>query len=260
MAKSKCTAPGCERVEQLRRGLCNRDRQRLARTGSLADPAPITECAKGHEYTPENTYTDPAGKRHCRECGRGVNKRWRDRREKVPCTLCARTAEKHGLCTSHFRRLQATGNPLSSAIREAKLDPGERLRRRRAAVRAYGAEHAVELLAKRQALREANPELIRAMARSRAGFWRATHPDALRIDRPAVDAEKVDYSALLDEHGMVCHICGGDIGGWGDLHFDHVIPIARGGGHTAENVRPAHALCNQRKKDKLMSELGDIAS
>jgi hypothetical protein len=28
----------------------------------------LTVCAKGHDYTPENTYTSPAGNRACRKC------------------------------------------------------------------------------------------------------------------------------------------------------------------------------------------------
>ena len=39
------------------------------------------------------------------------------------------------------------------------------------------------------------------------------------------------------------------------LHIDHGIPLARGGPHTYENLRPAHKRCNQRKHAKLMSEL-----
>lgn len=50
---------------------------------------------------------------------------------------------------------------------------------------------------------------------------------------------------------MVCHICTCDIESLADLHFDHVVPLAKGGTHTADNIRPAHALCNLRKSDKV---------
>lgn len=38
-----------------------------------------TRCPQGHEYDPLNTYTDPAGRRHCRACKR-LRDRGRDRR------------------------------------------------------------------------------------------------------------------------------------------------------------------------------------
>jgi len=34
------------------------------------------------------------------------------------------------------------------------------------------------------------------------------------------------------------------------LQIDHVIPIVKGGPDTLNNVRPAHGLCNIKKKDK----------
>ena len=54
---------------------------------------------------------------------------------------------------------------------------------------------------------------------------------------------------------MVCHICGKPIEDRRLLTFDHVIPLARGGSHTEENLRPAHRRCNSWKSDRLMSAL-----
>ena len=39
----------------------------------------ITHCKRGHEYTPENTYTG-AGYRSCRECQRQAAARYREKR------------------------------------------------------------------------------------------------------------------------------------------------------------------------------------
>lgn len=67
-------------------------------------------------------------------------------------------------------------------------------------------------------------------------------------------AGKVDFAAVLERDGMVCHLCGRPIDR-GDLHFDHVVPLARGGAHHVDNVKPSHALCNLRKGTKLVEEL-----
>lgn len=60
---------------------------------------------------------------------------------------------------------------------------------------------------------------------------------------------KVDYAAILAKHGRICHICSGPIGD-GELDFDHVIPLSKGGPHSESNIRPSHASCNRRKKDR----------
>ena len=67
----------------------------------------------------------------------------------------------------------------------------------------------------------------------------------------ATEVDAIDYAAILAEHGMVCHLDGEPIPSLDDLHFDHVIPLAKGGLHTAANIRPAHALCNLRKGNRI---------
>lgn len=111
-------------------------------------------------------------------------------------------------------------------------------------------ENRDELIARKRAARAANPGSETENSRR----WRREHPEqwALRNRenqrrRRARDEDPVDYAAILAEHGMVCHICGGEIASLADLHMEHVIPLARGGRHHRNNIRPAHALCNLRK-------------
>lgn len=72
--------------------------------------------------------------------------------------------------------------------------------------------------------------------------------------------ESIAYNELqvIASYGGNCYICGVAIDflaprkcgldGWEQgLHIDHLVPIAKGGSDTLENVRPAHGLCNLRK-------------
>lgn len=66
----------------------------------------------------------------------------------------------------------------------------------------------------------------------------------------------ITVKGIIDRYGSACVVCGEKVGGnrLPVLHpmaltIDHVIPIARGGTHTWENVRLAHRICNSRKRD-----------
>lgn len=81
-----------------------------------------------------------------------------------------------------------------------------------------------------------------------AGTW----PRYVEIDRDFEYAAKRPpiprhlRDAVIERDGMVCGICGEEIPA-GDLHIDHVVPIARGGSDALGNLQPAHSLCNLRK-------------
>lgn len=66
---------------------------------------------------------------------------------------------------------------------------------------------------------------------------------------------------LMERDNWLCGVCGGRIpkdAKWPDPLFgsiDHVLPIARGGRHTWDNVQPAHLFCNMSKNDLKMDEL-----
>jgi 5-methylcytosine-specific restriction endonuclease McrA len=63
---------------------------------------------------------------------------------------------------------------------------------------------------------------------------------------------------MLELYGTACHLCGLQIDmtaqrrvgkpGWENgLHIDHLVPIAKGGTDSLDNVRPSHGLCNIKK-------------
>lgn len=53
--------------------------------GGGAENAAKTACVRGHEFTPENTY-DARGKRECRACHRGRQRRYRAEKWTPPPT------------------------------------------------------------------------------------------------------------------------------------------------------------------------------
>jgi hypothetical protein len=108
---------------------------------------------------------------------------------------------------------------------------------------AYYAVHREESAAYRAAYAKANPEKVNAACALRRARKRGN----------SIGSPRPDFKAILAEFGMVCHICGLEILGEVDLHMDHVIPLAKGGPHSAENLRPSHATCNIRKGSKLLA-------
>lgn len=95
-----------------------------------------------------------------------------------------------------------------------------------------------------------------ALEKSRELSRRSAHRRRARIQENGYEI----YSEIqvLIKYGKNCHICDFPIDlkaprkvGLGEwylaLHIDHLIPIAKGGADTLENVRPAHALCNLKK-------------
>lgn len=59
---------------------------------------------------------------------------------------------------------------------------------------------------------------------------------------------------IRERDNQMCHLCDK----WVSIHdasLDHVVPLSRGGDHTAENIKLAHKLCNSKKGDRLMGEI-----
>lgn len=52
----------------------------LRGTNQVARQAAATHCVHGHEFTPENTYVEPGGRRKCRTCQRRFLNEWRSRK------------------------------------------------------------------------------------------------------------------------------------------------------------------------------------
>ncbi len=64
---------------------------------------------------------------------------------------------------------------------------------------------------------------------------------------------RVDYAAIWERDRGICYLCGLPVARE-NLHFDHIIPLARGGFHTDENIAVTHSWCNLRKGAKMPTQ------
>lgn len=105
--------------------------------------------------------------------------------------------------------------------------------------------------------RDTNREKLRDYARE---YYHRTGGGSNEIRRRASQARrarkagcivsKVEFQAIYERDNGICGICGKPVPP-SELSFDHVIPLARGGPHTADNLQVAHLRCNKQKGAKL---------
>lgn len=102
---------------------------------------------------------------------------------------------------------------------------------------------------------------LEAMRRTNAKYpdRRRERRVADKAKRRGASVEGVSLTLLAENWDGTCCLCGLDIP---DVQYphpayinvEHLLPIARGGTHTQENVAYAHSYCNQSKNDKTMQE------
>lgn len=83
----------------------------------------------------------------------------------------------------------------------------------------------------------------RATENGRASQLRSAHKRRSRIKRAPSSLTTTEWKAVLARCQHRCLYCGEAKA----LERDHIVPVSRGGGLTAENVAPACRRCNTRK-------------
>jgi hypothetical protein len=226
MDKPTCKTAACERPTVTRDGLCrrcygkayylaNRERE-IAR--ALAYQAANPEYLRSYYLANRERIL------RAQKTRRAANPGWRPRSQ-TPTTAAQVKAWRKANAESIAAKVKAYAAANREHIAEVK--------------RAWRLANPEINLAYHAAWKLANPELVREIGREAAARRKA--------QKLGLVVTKADYGAILAEHGMVCHICGLDILTRTDLHFDHVIPLARGGAHVVENIRPSHSFCNRSK-------------
>lgn len=89
----------------------------------------------------------------------------------------------------------------------------------------------------------------RAASRWRGGYRESVARRRARIKGTAIVEDKIDRRALYERDKGRCYICDKAVPLKG-TPFDHIVPLARGGQHTSDNLRLCCRSCNSRKSDK----------
>ncbi|HEY5867088.1 MAG TPA: HNH endonuclease [Candidatus Tectomicrobia bacterium] len=103
---------------------------------------------------------------------------------------------------------------------------------------------------------------------SKLHHWRMKNPEKAQaiIDKgiatrnarlaaaPINDFTKADWLIMLEAFDYLCAYCGK---GSNRLEQDHVIPLMKGGSHTASNIVPSCRSCNAKKGTKLKIDTGE---
>lgn len=188
-----------------------------------------THCPKGHEYTPENTYTYPGTKsgRICKTC------------------TCERTKQRRAAGLENQEKRRAGNkrhywrNP--EKRRAASLRWYERNRDKlKARFREYLKQHRERRLVEMREWVKANPEKRRANTQRRR---------ARQLEAPG-SCTGTQWEARLAYFGNRCRYCGTDK----KLGMDHMIPLSRGGSAWASNLVPCCNRCNRSKGSKTFLE------
>lgn len=219
----------------------------------------VKKCGRCHETKSVSQYYkrgDGSGVRSiCKDCHLAKSRQWMAAHWKRKALLQkVRRAANRAAERDRARRWREA-NP--EKVREISRRHYERnALQRRADRRTYYRANVHKQRAARCAYGDRNRE--RETAAKAA--WRAANPlktiaawQRRTAKKKAATLAPVDFAAILLRDGLICYLCGLPIDGT-DLHFDHDIPISRGGAHDEANIHPAHGRCNRKKNDKTAAE------
>ena len=171
---------------------------------------------------------------------RAHTKAWRMRnRDAVIAAERARWAANRAELNLRHRTARASRRDVINARRRERY--AERAETVRANYRAWLAANRDTVNKQRRKRYAANPNIL-LVARNAAAKREAI--------KRKTEIQKIDYEKVIRAAAGMCQICFKPFDLFG-IHIDHIIPLARGGTHTYDNLQATHAFCNMSKGAKV---------
>lgn len=171
----------------------------------------------------------------------------------IGCSVegCEAKHSAKGMCKNHYQRVYAAKNAdrIKAQQAEYRSRPENRAKaietarewrkanpeRAREAGKRWARENADRVREYKREYRAANRDAIRALNNRRKAMHRAVEINDLTSD---------EWVEIIAAHDGRCVYCGEKPE---RITMDHVVPISKGGNHTASNVVPACGPCNSAK-------------
>lgn len=234
----------------------------------------LNESGAGYKYCSQQC-ADEARRIRNRERWREANPGWNDGTNKV-CEWCgqaftvpARNTHIARFCSDECRYRSKGHKPMEEYLKELEQQKEETARikeaERKARIKTKACTECGETF---ETIQPNQLTCSKECSRLRKNRLRRHYKEERYNETNLIDKD-ITVKVLYKRDKGICYICGGkcdfkdhtQING----HFtagpnypsiDHVIPIARGGMHTWDNVKLAHHHCNSMKSDILPNELG----
>lgn len=195
----------------------------------------------------------PSGRQpHCKECVREYAREWRKRNKPRLRAQGKRYRDAHKAETAERVRRWYEANK-ERALETSRRWRDENRERHDENLRRWHVENRERRLRETREREAADPELKRERYRQ---WYEANktrnYERVLRYRTRKRDAfvEDVPRETIYERDEGICQICGDPVLD-SDYEIDHIVPLAEGGLHEAQNLQLAHPSCNRRKGAKL---------
>lgn len=176
----------------------------------------------------------------------------RQRRREAQARYKAKYPERVAASAARWRaanpdKAKAATESWRESNKERALEQSRRYKRENkdrvaAKYKLWAERNRAKLSAKSTQYQKDHPEVVAERSRRRR---------ARKAGAPVNDFSESDWRELLNKFGHACAYCGrSDLA----LEREHVVPLARGGSHTKDNIVPACGPCNRRKATKTADE------